>query len=47
MNKQNKTLYLCIGCFQIHFDCDYSKQDGDIKIDGKFKDKYLKFRSKN
>ena len=34
-------LYLCIGCFEIHYDYDYSREDGDIEITGKFKDKYL------
>lgn len=40
------TLYLCIGCFQIHYDNDYNEKDGDIEITGKFKDKYLEIRSK-
>lgn len=35
-------LYLCIGCFKIHYDNDYSEEDGDIEIIGKFRDKYLK-----
>ena len=45
MNKQTPTkiLYLCIECFQIHYDNYYCKRDGDIKILGKFKDKYLEY----
>jgi len=44
--SMDKILYLCIGCFQIHYDNDYSKEDGDIELTEKFKNKYLEMRSK-
>jgi len=27
-----RTLYFCVGCRQVHFDNDYSKEDGDLEI---------------
>ncbi len=28
---ENK-LYFCVGCRQVHYDNDYSKEDGDLEI---------------
>jgi hypothetical protein len=31
-HMKDKKLYMCIGCREIHFDSDYSEEDGDILI---------------
>jgi hypothetical protein len=31
MSKE-RTLYVCVGCAQVHYDSDYNPAQGDLKV---------------